>query len=76
MVHAIVVNEFRKRITLVFRGSVTQQDFIQDAKCAQTKVANPAAHLSEPPWIPTMNVHFGFYGEMTLKLPCEDVHYH
>ena len=37
IVHAIAVNPKRKRITVVFRGSVTQKDFIQDAKCAQKK---------------------------------------
>jgi len=61
LVHAVVVNEARKRITLIFRGSVTQQDFIQDAKCAQKKVDNPAAHISSPPVTTTINVHSGFY---------------
>jgi len=41
LVHAIVVNPLRKRITVLFRGSVTPKDFLQDAKCAQKKVENP-----------------------------------
>lgn len=65
MVHAVVVNEARKRITLIFRGSVTQQDFIQDVKCVQVKVDNPAAHISEPSSTPTINLHSGFYGEFS-----------
>ena len=37
IVHAIAVSPAKKRITVAFRGSVTQKDFIQDAKMAQTK---------------------------------------
>lgn len=37
LVHAIVVNHSQKRITVVFRGSVTTTDFITDAKVGQTK---------------------------------------
>lgn len=62
MVHAIVINDIRKRITVVFRGSVTQKDFIIDAKCNQKKVDNPVAHLSEHS-TPTVNLHTGFYRE-------------
>lgn len=37
LVHAIVVNDTLKRITVVFRGSVTTKDFIVDAKVGQIK---------------------------------------
>ena len=37
LVHAIVVNHSQKRITVVFRGSVTIKDFITDAKVGQTR---------------------------------------
>ena len=37
MVHSIVVNDKKKRITVVFRGSVTKKDFITDAKLVQVK---------------------------------------
>lgn len=37
LVHAITVNDTEKRITVVFRGSVTTKDFITDAKVGQIK---------------------------------------
>ena len=63
VVHAIVVNEARKRVTVVFRGSVTQQDFIQDAKCAQRKVDNPVFPLvNDADLMPEqLRIHTGFY---------------
>ena len=63
--HAIVVNEARKRVTVVFRGSVTQKDFVQDAKCAQKKIDNPVASLVQDESQTTENIriHTGFYGK-------------
>ena len=37
LVHSITVNDSQKRITVVFRGSVTTKDFITDAKVSQIK---------------------------------------
>lgn len=61
MVHAIVVNEGRKRITVMFRGSVTQKDFVQDAKCAQKKIDMPIAALRDD--VDGIRIHTGFHGE-------------
>jgi len=58
MVHAVVVNHVRQRVSLVFRGSVTTQDFAQDAKCVQKKVPNPYASKDVPD---VFNLHTGFY---------------
>jgi hypothetical protein len=68
VVHAIVVNHVRKRITIVFRGSVSQRDFIQDAKCAQTKVKNPVFNKLQDQVMPeTFNIHTGFYEYLFLS---------
>ena len=61
MVHAIVVNEGRKRITVMFRGSVTQKDFVQDAKCAQKKIDMPIAALRDD--VDGIRIHTGFHGK-------------
>lgn len=63
MVHSVVVNEIKKRVTVIFRGSVTQKDFIQDAKCAQHKMDNPVARLVDNKQHTTENirVHTGFH---------------
>ena len=37
MVHAINVNKLRKRVSVIFRGSVTASDFITDANVVQSK---------------------------------------
>ena len=37
LVHAITVNHTQKRITVIFRGSVTTKDFVTDAKVGQIK---------------------------------------
>ena len=65
MVHAIVVNEGRKRITVMFRGSVTQKDFVQDAKCAQKKIDMPIAALRDD--VDSIRIHTGFHGETTTQ---------
>mmetsp|Transcript_18383 Transcript_18383/g.28385 ORF Transcript_18383/g.28385 Transcript_18383/m.28385 type:complete len:465 (-) Transcript_18383:406-1800(-) len=67
MVHGIVVNSKRKRITVIFRGSVTKQDFITDAKCHQKKVENPAFHLAPEKTTETVNLHTGFYDYLFQK---------
>ena len=63
MVHGITVNYVRRRITIIFRGSVTQQDFIIDAKCHQKKVANPVSDLllDQSQTTKTINIHSGFH---------------
>jgi hypothetical protein len=70
IVHAIIVNEERHRITVVFRGSVTQKDFIQDAKCAQKKIENPVSSLVESEEFKTedIRIHTGFWGKDAFAL--------
>lgn len=66
MVYGIAVNHIRKRITVIFRGSVTKQDFITDANLAQRKVNNPVAKVAmETPT--TINIHTGFYQYLFKK---------
>eukprot|EP00978_Attheya_sp_CCMP212_P001974 scaffold4063_cov40-Attheya_sp.AAC.1 len=72
-VHATVINPKRKRITIIFRGSVTQQDFITDAKCHQTKIANPAKRFypeDDSCTTDTINIHTG---ETRLHIMLEDL---
>ncbi|CAJ1938850.1 unnamed protein product [Cylindrotheca closterium] len=65
IVHAIVVNQDRKRVSVVFRGSATPKDFIQDAKMSQKKIPNPVKSMMEKERTESMpetiNVHTGFY---------------
>ena len=37
MVYAVTVDDFRKRITVIFRGSVTTNDFLTDLKSNHKK---------------------------------------
>jgi hypothetical protein len=62
IVHAIIVNEALRRITVIFRGSVTQKDFQQDAKCAQTKMDMPIPTLQEAGDVTSIRIHSGFHG--------------
>jgi hypothetical protein len=65
IVHAILVNPDRQRVTVVFRGSATPKDFIQDAKISQKKIENPVYKMmdkDDAEGMPaTINVHTGFY---------------
>ena len=61
MVHAITVSDVKKRITVVFRGSVTVNDFMTDAKIAHTNIENPIRHMF-PNASETVDVHNGFHG--------------
>lgn len=65
IVHAIVVNQDRKRVSVVFRGSATPKDFIQDAKVSQKKIKNPVKSMMDEERTESMpetiNVHSGFY---------------
>ena len=60
LVHAIIVNEAHKRIIVIFRGSVTQKDFIQDAKCVQKKLDMPIDAVRDH--VESIRIHTGFYG--------------
>lgn len=68
MVYGIAVNHLRKRVTVIFRGSVTNQDFITDAKCAQKKLDNPV-HKLAPHHATTdsIRIHTGFYEYLFRK---------
>lgn len=66
VVYGIAVNHLRKRVTVVFRGSVTQQDFLTDSKSAQKKLDNPlASFMEEAP--PQIQIHTGFYQYLFAK---------
>ena len=58
LVYGIAVNSARKRITVCFRGSVTQNDFITDAKGFLTDIPNPVVSSGGN----TVAVHHGFRG--------------
>mmetsp|Transcript_9655 Transcript_9655/g.14201 ORF Transcript_9655/g.14201 Transcript_9655/m.14201 type:complete len:538 (-) Transcript_9655:218-1831(-) len=74
IVHGIVVNHSKCRVTVIFRGSVTPKDFIQDAKCVQTKVENPVAPMVADPdhTTETINVHTGFYEYLFHEQPTKE----
>ena len=61
MVHAITINDSKKRITVVFRGSVTTTDFMTDAKIVHKNVENPV-RKTLPNASETVDIHTGFYG--------------
>jgi len=64
MVYGITVNHIKRRVSVVFRGSVTQQDFVTDAKYAQKKVPNPVISSAATD---TINIHTGFYQYLFQK---------
>lgn len=66
MVHAITINDSKKRITVVFRGSVTTTDFMTDAKIVHKNVENPV-RKTLPNASETVDIHTGFY-EYLFKL--------
>lgn len=78
MVHAITLNDAHKRVTVIFRGSVTKNDFMTDAKITQTKVKNPVLKLDSD-CTETINIHSGFYqylfkmNDTTNKTRCEEI---
>lgn len=60
LVYAIAVNPVRKRITVVFRGSITKTDWATNMETSMKEVPNPMAsrHMSQDP---TLFVHQGFH---------------
>jgi len=70
MVYGIAVNPIQRRVTIIFRGSVTRQDFVTDAKLSQKVIANPVIRLGKycSQDLPqTINVHTGFYDYLFQK---------
>ena len=69
MCYGIAVNHVRRRITLVFRGSVTFRDFITDAKKSHTKIKNPVTdmqvHHSKTPQ--NIRIHSGFHQYLFMR---------
>lgn len=63
MVYGIAVNHIRKRVTVVFRGSVTAQDFVTDAQLAFRESVNPVTKAAIDA-SPTIKLHHGFYDYM------------
>ena len=57
IVYMVVVSPLRKRVGVVFRGSVTPKDFRQDAKALLSGIRNPVAGDLLPDEI---GVHLGF----------------
>lgn len=60
MVYAIGVDQFRKRITVAFRGSVTTTDFQKDAMISLNRQPNPVRAIDSNQE-ETMGIHHGFY---------------
>ncbi len=72
IVHGVVVNPFEQRMTIIFRGSVTTKDFLQDAKCAQKHLDNPVLAImsnnpSEEEMPARIRIHTGFYEYLFYK---------
>lgn len=63
LVYAIAVNPHYKRITVVFRGSITKQDWAANMEAYMKEIPNPMAsrHASQQP---TVSVHHGFHEYM------------
>jgi len=70
VVYGIAVNHVKKRITIIFRGSVTQQDFLTDARSSQKKIDNPLAAEfipSDEKTISDIQIHSGFHSYLFRK---------
>ena len=65
LVYAIGVDRRRQRVTVAFRGSVTQKDFMTDACIAMRDMMNPLA--SFPDQEDTVKIHSGFYDYLLEK---------
>lgn len=67
LVHGVVINPIKKRITIIFRGSVTNKDFLQDVKCAQLQLENPVLKImsnknpTEEQMPSKIRIHTGFH---------------
>ena len=59
IVYMVTVNPIFKRIGVVFRGSVTPKDFIQDAKGFLASIPNPVT-LDYPGRVDDLGIHLGF----------------
>jgi Lipase (class 3) len=67
VVYGIAVNHLRKRVTVVFRGSVSKQDWITDAKSGQKQVNNPVMSLIQGKVPGKIGIHVGFYEYLFSK---------
>jgi predicted lipase len=65
LVYAIGIDRRRKRVTVAFRGSVTQKDFMTDASIAMRDMMNPLA--SFPDQEDMVKIHSGFYHYLLEK---------
>jgi len=76
MVHAVALDDFRKRVVIIFRGSVTDTDFIMDAKIYHKEINNPV-HKLDAKTPEKVKVHSGFHGEYCLSqktdIPFQDL---
>lgn len=65
--YMVTRNPRSKRITLIFRGSTTVQDWIKDSKLVVSDIENPVS--DRPNQLPIIGVHKGFreylYGDST-----------
>lgn len=77
IVHAIAINEKTKRITLVFRGSVTDQDWKENLKLRTTPVTNVVSKMKSKflteedmeDIISNVRLHNGFADYLFGELP-------
>ena len=69
--YMVTRNPRSKRITLIFRGSTTIQDWIKDSKLVVSDIENPVS--DRPNQLPMIGVHKGFreylYGDSTTVKP-------
>ncbi|CAB9531604.1 Phospholipase A1 [Seminavis robusta] len=69
VVYGIALNRFRKRVTICFRGSVTNQDFVTDSKSAQKFMDNPTRQMAgDDESVPDkIGIHSGFFQYLFRK---------
>lgn len=60
-VYSIVMDHIRKRIIVVFRGSVTKEDWAANLSVSQSKIANPQYAFHNKCNGTYMKIHKGFY---------------
>jgi hypothetical protein len=65
LVHGITINPAEKRISVIFRGSVTTSDWYKNVQVWASKHPNPLKDYEGQP--DTLEIHSGFYGESLLS---------
>ena len=73
-VYSIVVDHLRKRVVVVWRGSVTKEDWVANLTVAQSTLENPQYAYHNKWNGTTMKIHTGFYNYVfqPIKLDKDD----